>query len=183
MRTLAAVTTTIFFLAQPVLAGFERWTYEVETDPFTKGTRVTVDYLASIREAVLVFCDSSQAGVTIRIVPGWEGEASAFDVFSGAAIAVDGEVLEVSLADAATGSVGSGQVTAEIYLRGEDAKLFLESFTGARSELGFKDGISSAALIVSANGSTAAGEQLLACYNAQEGSVERSAIQESASTE
>ena len=41
-------------------AGFETWSVSVETDPFSKGQRVTVDYMSSIRSGVLIFCDTAE---------------------------------------------------------------------------------------------------------------------------
>jgi hypothetical protein len=151
--------------AQPALAGLERWTAEVTDDPFSKGTRVVVDYMSSLRSGVLIFCDTKQSGVKIRALPGYVFQGLMADLTPKMEIAVDGEM--VISGDAEVGSVGDNLTAVEVDFDKGLSQLFVDKFAVAQRQVALKDGMSDAPYLLSARGSTKAAGLLKKCVDDQ----------------
>jgi hypothetical protein len=147
-------------------AGFDRWTTEVEKDPFSGGTRVTVDLSTSIRSGVIIFCDSSEQGVRVRIIPGYEYDPVLEGETPTVEFAIDGTKLLSQ--EGYTGSVGANLAVAEVGLTPENSRRFIEKFAKAESQVAIKDGISDRPALLTARGSTKAGAVLSTCINQQQ---------------
>lgn len=154
-------------IPQPALAGFNAWTLEKEEDPFTKGERITASYSSSLRSGVFIFCDTSDVGITFRVVAGWEATLDIVGYKTSAALAVDKEVVLGNL-EAVGGAYGSNIAGVDIKLNEEKSFLMLNSFVSARKQIAIKDGISDRSHILTERGSTKAANALLGCIKAQE---------------
>lgn len=146
-------------------AGFDYWTYEVEKDPFSGGLRVTVDLATSIRSGIFILCDSSEHGLTVRAIPGFEWTDDLDGYHPMMEFAVDGDRLfgQVGL----TGRVGANLAIAEGHLTQENANTLAEAFGRARRQIAVKDGISDSPHLMTARGSTKAGAALAECLDGQ----------------
>jgi hypothetical protein len=60
----------------PVNAGFDRWTADKKSDPFSGGQKVTVTNMSSMRSGIVIFCDSAETGLTVRAIPGYAYQAA-----------------------------------------------------------------------------------------------------------
>lgn len=146
-------------------AGFERWSTEVENDPFSEGEKVTANHMTSIRSGVFVVCDSADSGIEVRSIAGWE-YSSDVPKFATSAIAVDGKVLLKDILSA-TGAFGQNVAGVIIPLNPDSSKILLEAFVKAQKQIAIKDGISNSPMLLTARGSTKAAQTLLECLNKQ----------------
>ncbi|MDB5524563.1 MAG: hypothetical protein JWM58_2326 [Rhizobium sp.] len=152
-------------LAGPAAAGFNRWSSETEQDPFSGGKRVTVDYMSSIRSGVLIICDTKETGVMVRAIPGFVFEDTLSAATPEIEFAIDGVRILGQIGQ--TGAVGDNLAVAQTMLTKENAETFVAAFAGARKQVAVKDGISDRPYLLSARGSTKAGEDLVGCMNGQ----------------
>lgn len=148
-------------LPHSAVAGFDSWTAEVESDPFSKKTKVIASYMESVRSGVLVFCDGGEHAVRIRAIPGYVWTA-AMDGFEPTfQVAVDGELVYTGTGR--TGFVGDNLATAEITLERAASDQFVAAFVAAKKQIAIKDGMSDTPQLLSARGSTKAGQALARC--------------------
>lgn len=164
MRRLIPTIVSIMVVT-PALADFERWTAEVEKDPFSGGTKVIADYMSSMRSGVFIFCDSATDGIRVRAIPGFAMEPGMSDLKPMMEFAIDGKRLISS--GGRVVSVGDGIAAAESTLVGVNADIFVDAFAGAKKQVAIKDGISDAPHLLRASGSTASGKQLSECIKSQ----------------
>lgn len=167
---LFALTVTLTLSVQFSLAyaGFERWTSQVENNPFTGGTDVTVLYNLSARSQVSLSCDSAENGVNLVAIPGWEMTSSIDGFEPSMKIAVDGNIILSGLI-AQIGAFGENLAGAYITLTKEDAVKLTEAFVTAQKQIAIEDGMSTKPFLMSARGSTASALKLKQCYEAQKG--------------
>lgn len=165
MKTLLTTAAIVAFSAAPTLAGFQSWSVEVDNDPFSKGSRVTVDYSSSMRSGVLIICDTAEHGLTVRAVPGFTFSEQMRGYEPLVEFAIDGERLLGQKGE--TGSVGDNLAAVETKLETSDAEKFVEAFAAARRQVAVKDGISDRPYLLSARGSTKAGAALVKCMERQ----------------
>jgi hypothetical protein len=153
----AAVVTS----ASAAQAGFDRWTVESEKDPFTGGTRVTVSLLTSIRSGVNMFCDSAYPGLTIRIVPGYAFEAGFKSASPSVRVAVDEQIVQEAVGQLA--SVGENFAAIEVNIVSYEARSLINAMMKAQKQIAIDDGFSDRPHLLTARGSTKAGEALQGC--------------------
>lgn len=166
MRILLIAFGMLSCLVVPASAGFERWTADTEDDPFSKGKRVTVDFMTSIRSGVLLICDSSEKGFLLRAVPGFVfNNSDMSDVEPEVEIAIDGQRLFGQKGE--IGSVGDNLAVSQFMLSPKNAKAFLAAFTAAKKQVAIKDGISDRPYLLSARGSSKAAVALESCLSLQ----------------
>ncbi len=147
----------------PAKADFERWSINKESDPFTKGEKVVVDYMSSLRSGVLVFCDTAEPGIEIRAIPGFVYSPDMEALSPEFAVAIDGEVLFTK--SARTGMVGDNLAISSLFLDDFDAKRFIDAFAASKKQIAIKDGIADKPHLLKASGSTKAGQALQACLS------------------
>lgn len=165
MYRASLVFAAVLGASAPAYAGFDRWTFEIEQDPFSGGERVVVDYSSTMRSGVLVMCDSSQKGLLIRAIPGYTFEAGYDSIDPEIEVAFDGQRVLGQTGE--TGSVGDNLAVAQVMLTAENAKTFVEGFAKAQKQVAIKDGMSDRPHLLRARGSTAAGEALQGCLDKQ----------------
>lgn len=165
MRTLFVAMGMFGILAAPAVAGFQSWSADAEDDPFSKGRRVTADFMTSIRSGVVVICDSAEKGFLIRAIPGFAFESALRGLEPEIEIAIDGDRLFGQTGE--TGSVGDNLAVAQVMLSPENAKAFLAAFSKAKKQVAIKDGISDRPHLLSARGSTKAAQALDSCLKLQ----------------
>ena len=146
-------------------AGFDQWSTEVEKDPFSNGIRVTVDYSTSIRSGVLLFCDTTENGVSVRAVPGYVHEAAMAGFKPRMDFAVDGKLVGGAVGTVAI--VGDSLAAVEVKLQLAQAREFLKAFAAAKRQIAIRDGMSDRPYLLSARGSTKAGTNLFECLKRQ----------------
>ena len=162
-NTFAKATALALIAVQPALADFNRWSTETETDPFTKGTTISVNYTISMRSVVYMFCDTSRAGLmVVRLVPGFEYSDDLKDYKPEMEIAIDGDYL-LKVSTGKTGSVGANLASADFAVFGEDMRKIVDAMKVAKKQIAIKDGISDRPYLLSARGSTSAATKLEAC--------------------
>ena len=144
-------------------AGFDRWSSDVEDDPFSKGISVMVSNFSSVRSGAVVLCDTASRKLTVRNIPGFAYDSVLDGVQPEFSVAIDGEIILTQ--SGTTGSVGDHLAISEIELEGELADNFIKSFMAAKRQVAFKDGISQKPAIFSAKGSTASGKDLARCLS------------------
>lgn len=162
---------TVLF-STPTWAGFDRWTAKTEDDPFSKGRRITIDFMTSIRSGVLLICDTSEEGFLLRAVPGYAYESTLDFVDPQIEVAIDGEVLFGQQGEA--GSVGDNLAVLQVMLSPKNAAKFAEAFATAKKQIALRDGVSDRPYLMSTRGSTKAAQILSSCLNKQIHSSESS---------
>jgi hypothetical protein len=164
-RLVAIAVSALALTTSSAWADFQRWSAETESDPFSGGQKVTVDYMSTLRSGIFIFCDSAVPGVSVRAVPGWayvddlEGFKPIIE------FAIDGKLLLSAVGR--TGAVGDNIAAAEVTLTDDQAVQFVEAFASARRQVAIKDGISDQPHLLRASGSTKAGQALAGCIKAQ----------------
>jgi hypothetical protein len=162
MKTLIYLSlATLAFLVTPAKADFQRWSAEVESDPFTGGNNVSATYLMSVRSGAFIECDSATHELTFKVVAGWEYETSIADYVPTIDIAIDGKIF--GSYEGKTGAYGSNIAGVFFKLSGEKAVDLLRAIAGSQKQIAVRDGISDGPHLMSAKGSTAAGKKLLSC--------------------
>ncbi|CAN7345667.1 hypothetical protein [Neorhizobium sp. LjRoot104] len=165
MRAFWVALGLVAVSAGVVDAGFQAWTVDSEDDPFSKGTRVTVDFMSSLRSGVLFICDSAESGLLIRAIPGFAHEPILKGIVPKIEIAIDGKLLFGQ--DGETGAVGDNLAVSQTMLSPDNAKSFATTFSAATKQIAIKDGISDRPHLLTARGSTKAGKALVACMERQ----------------
>lgn len=151
----------------PARAGLDRWTAEVEEDPFSKSETVMAGYMSSLRSGVFVFCDSAGDGVRVRAVPGFAYDEALTGYVPKLELAIDGE--PAGSATGRVGAVGDNVASAEAEFAGKAGRAFVRAFAKAKRQVAVKDGIADRPHLLRAAGSTKTGERLLACLRKQPG--------------
>lgn len=165
MRRLLAAIVVLSVHSSAAVAGFDSWTAEIEDDPFSGGRRVTVDIVTSARSGIIIFCDTSEKGLAVRAVPGFAFSGDMADFEPEMEFAFDGERLLWQ--KGRTGSVGDNLAVSEVRLSPDDAKRFVDAFARAAKQIAIRDGISDRPHLMSARGTTKAGQALLGCMEKQ----------------
>jgi hypothetical protein len=162
---LILITCMSFLTATNAYALFDRWDTEVEDDPFSGGKRVTSTFMSSVRSGVLIICDSAEAGLTVRAIPGFEFDQSLSGLQPTVEFAVDGKRLLGETGS--TGAVGNNLAISQVLLLRDKAQEFVDAFSKAQKQIAVKDGISDRPHLLAARGSTKAGEALTECIKLQ----------------
>lgn len=162
------IVGALFFLAAvtPARADFERWSAEVDNDPFTKGQRVVVSYMSTVRSGVFIFCDSAKESFSVRAIPGFAYDQALEAMSPKMSFAIDGNVVLEDI-DAETGSVGDNLAAAEVTLSANQASILVDAFMKAGKQVAIQDGISDQPHLLRARGSTKAGGALQKCLDLQ----------------
>lgn len=166
-RRVRSICLGFLLLAVPgqALADFERWSAEVEDDPFTGGVRVTLSYMETLRSGVFMFCDSTESGFRVRVIPGYAYTPMLDGLRPMMEFAIDGSMLMAE--KGTTGSVGDNLAAAEARITGPDADAYVKAFMAAKRQVAIKDGMSDRPALLRASGSTKAGQALAACLTRQ----------------
>ncbi|KGF71178.1 hypothetical protein LL06_00875 [Hoeflea sp. BAL378] len=146
-------------------AGFDQWTYEKTSDPFSGGEKVEVDYSTSMRSGIFITCDTAGNGLDVRAIAGWEYDPALKAMKPAGKFAFDGEVLFG--AEGVTGAFGPNIAGVQFDLAAKDAAAFSAAMKSARSQIAVQDGISNKPHLLTARGSTKAGDELLKCLSTQ----------------
>ena len=163
LLSLALLTTLAFSVAAQ--ADFQRWSHEKESDPFTGGQKVTVDYMDSLRSGVLITCDTAGSGLTVRAIPGFDFDRRLEGYSADVSFAIDGNlILSVK---GATGAVGNNLAAVDAKLTHKEAETFIDKFALAKKQIAIKDGIADKPHLLTARSSTESGRALQACLKAQ----------------
>lgn len=155
----------LFATYSNAIAGFDRWTAEVEENPFSKGLSVTVSNMSTIRSGILIMCDSSKPGVLVRAVPGFAYTDVLSLVSPNMQFAIDGDLLLSQTGE--TGSVGDNLAVAQVQLTTANSRRFVDAFMKAGRQIAVQDGISDRPHLMNARGSTKTGKILDACLRMQ----------------
>lgn len=170
LQQFAAVAAILILMVSPVLAGWLRWTYDVEKDPFSSGQRLTISYSTSQRSGVFVFCDTSKDGIELRPIAGWHLDHATLTKLNAteikASIAVDGKIL-VEDTPSNAGICGDAIACTSILLDKRTANKLVDAFIEARKQIAIKDGISDRPHLLTARGSTKAARELKKCLYLQ----------------
>ena len=161
MKKFCLVVLFQIVLAVPANAGFGRWSYKMESDPFSGGVRVTVDIVTSIQSAIYIWCDSAQTGASIRVVPGYAYTADMAGFVSLLEIAIDGKKITAQTGGVV--SVGANFAAIDVVLDTAKANRFIDSFAGAKKQIAIKDGLTDKPHLLTGKGSAKAGVALMAC--------------------
>lgn len=165
LKSIAIVTLLFASTAAPSHAGFQQWTMEKEADPFSGGEKVSVNFMSSMRSGIFLVCDTAQAGLLVRAIPGFAFEESLDGFAPSIKFAFDGKVLFDVQGE--TGRVGDNQAASQVMLVGDKATGFVEAFAQAQKQIAISDGIADKPHLLSANGSTASGQAIVACIKKQ----------------
>ena len=151
-------------------AGFERWTAELEENPFSKGLSVTVSNMSTMRSGVVIMCDSAKVGILVRAVPGFAYTDILSLVEPNLQFAFDGNLLFSQSGE--TGSVGDNLAVAQVQLTSINSRRFVDAFMSASRQVAVQDGISDRPHLMNARGSTKTGKTLDACLKMQAAETE-----------
>lgn len=162
MKAILVGTALLAGSYSTAIAGFQTWSADTEADPFSGGKRVTVSFMNSLRSGVLVICDTAEAGLMVRAVPGFTFEESLREVTPEIEFAFDGQRLLGQSGE--TGAVGDNLAAAQTTLSKENAEAFVKAFASAKKQVAIKDGISDRPHLLTARGSTKAGQALVSLH-------------------
>lgn len=165
MRVIFTVIA-IACMATPAKADFQRWSAEVEENPFSGGTNVVLNYSLALRTQVQVNCDSSGDGIELIAIPGYEYTSDMALFFPTVKLAVDGEII-INGVVSDVGAFGANQAGVKAQLNKEQAEKLTSAFVSAKRQIAVEDGMSSKPFLLTARGSTAAAQKLRLCYEAQ----------------
>lgn len=126
---------------------------------------MTVTNMTSFRSGVLIICDSSEQGLTVRIIPGFAASAELVGFEPQVEFAIDEKRIFGQAGE--TGSVGDNLAISQTKLLPENAKIFVEAFATAKKQVAIRDGISDRPHLMTARGSTKSGADLVACMKKQ----------------
>lgn len=167
-RSLSVILITLFS-ATNSNADFQRWSSEVDSDPFTGGEKVFVSFSRSINSNLAIKCDTSKPGIEILTIPGWKGDESLRYETPTIQLAIDKELLfegqEISSSIGLYGQNNLAGISA--HLTAEQSEEFIVKFASARSQIAMKDGRSNGPMITTARGSTKASGALTKCLGKQ----------------
>ncbi|MBD9445743.1 MULTISPECIES: hypothetical protein [unclassified Rhizobium] len=164
-RTLPLAAAIIFATTFQSQAGLQSWSVEKESDPFSGGESVSVNFMTTFRSGVLVLCDSAKKGLRVRAIPGFDYDQRLADFKPTMKFAFDGKLLFT--AEGETGSVGNNLAASEVELEGDQAKLFVEAFASAKKQIAIDDGIADKPHLLTAKGSTTSGSAIVSCIEKQ----------------
>lgn len=164
-KRLGLAILTVFAINSGAQADFQRWSHSKEADPFTGGQKVTVDFMDSLRSGVLIKCDTSETGLTVRAIPGFDFDQRLDDFVAEVSFAIDGQLLLT--VKGTTGSVGNNLAAVDAKLTHPEAEKLLSKFSTAKKQIAIKDGIADKPHLLTARGSTESGRALQACLTAQ----------------
>ncbi len=160
------LASAIFLVAATsASAGLLQWSSEKEADPFSGGESISADFMSSLRSGVFVLCDSAKPGIIVRAIPGFAYDARLAEFKPKMKFAFDGKLLFVQ--DGETGSVGDNLAISQTHLEGVAAKMFVEAFVAAKKQIAIDDGIADKPHLLTARGSTAAGQAIVGCVSKQ----------------
>lgn len=151
--------------AIPAHADFRSWSVEKEDDPFSGGDSVAVSFTSSLRSGVIVTCNSAEAGLKVRAIPGFVFDERLQGFKPTVKFAFDGKLLFT--AEGETGAVGDNLAASETKLTGDQAQQFVEAFAAAKKQIAIDDGISDKPHLLNARGSTTSGAAIVACIKKQ----------------
>jgi hypothetical protein len=163
MRVLLALA--ISAMPAAAFAGFDSWTSETKDDPFSGGKSIIVGNMATMRSGVLILCDTSKIGITIRSVPGFNSEKGYSGFIPTLEFAVDGKKLFEEKGE--IGAVGDNLAMSEAELSADHSKEFVTAFSTAKKQIAVKDGISQKPMLMNAQGTTKTGKELSSCLDGQ----------------
>lgn len=121
--------------------------------------------MSSFRSGVVVLCDSAKYGLIVRAIPGFDYTEKLKEFTPTVKFAFDGKLLFD--AEGETGSVGNSLAISQVTLDGDQAKKFVDAFALAKKQIAIDDGISDKPHLLSARGSTTAGQAIVACIDKQ----------------
>lgn len=159
------IVAGLLVLCAPARADFQSWSSESEEDPFSGGKKVTINFMSTLRSGVIIFCDTSEAGIEVRAIPGFDYIEQLASITPEAAFAIDGKRLLG--ATGSTAQVGNNLAAVSIHLDADKAKTFAQAFMNAKKQVAVQDGISDKPHLLTARGSTSAGKSLMSCVEAQ----------------
>lgn len=165
LRIVSLAAAISLFSVIPGHADFQSWSVDREADPFSGGESVSVNFMSSLRSGVVVLCDSSKKGLIVRAIPGFDYTEQLKDFTPNVKFAFDGKLLFD--AEGETGSVGNSLAVSQVTLDGEKAKQFVDAFASAKKQIAIDDGIADKPHLLSARGSTTAGQAIVACIGKQ----------------
>lgn len=168
VRALLLATAFVVATVVPSHAGFQSWSVEKESDPFSGGESVSANFMTSFRSGIFVLCDSAKKGLTVRAVPGFAYDQRLEDFEPTMKFAFDGKLLLD--AKGQTGSVGDNLAASEVMLDVDQAKQFVEAFAAAKKQIAIDDGIADKPHLLTARGSTTSGAAIVSCIAKQESS-------------
>jgi hypothetical protein len=150
------------------VAGYQKWTVSEEKDPFSGGEKVTAEYALTARSAVLILCDSTGNGFELRAVAGWRGDSSLEQQTPTPRIAIDGDILDVTPSSARGSLFGNSIAGIVANYNKSDSRQIINAWKTAKSQIAIADSISSGPHLMTARGSTRAGQRLETCLDKQE---------------
>lgn len=164
-RILPLAAAIIFATTLASQAGFQSWSVDTESDPFSGGESVSVNFMTTIRSGVLVLCNSAEKGLRVRAIPGFAYDQRLEGFKPTLKFAFDGKLLFT--AEGETGSVGNNLAASEVTLEGDQAKQFVEAFALAKKQVAIDDGIADKPHLLTAKGSTSSGAAIVSCVAKQ----------------
>lgn len=169
---IAMIVASMLAFCTAAHAGYSRWDAETNSDPFSGGKKVTLDYTATERSGVVIYCDTAKSGIEVRIMPGYTYTEALTGFMPQVAFAMDGKLL--FKVEGETAQVGNNLAASRATLDAGEAEEFAEAFMAARKQIAFNDGISKEPELFEADGSTTSGKALLACIKDQVTSTNKS---------
>lgn len=167
MRSIRLLGIFLAFGVTHASAGFERWTSETEKDPFSGGEKVIVDYAMTLRSAVIMFCDTAESGIEIRVVPGYVYDRQMEDFEPQMEFAIDGERIDFPAVKGSVAVVGDNLTAISVTLNKEQGLTIVKAFAAAQRQIAIKDGMSDRPHLLRAAGSTKAGQTIVGCVGKQ----------------
>jgi len=167
MRFIILLISYGLFVSKAV-AGFDRWSTEIESNPFSGGKDVNVLFVVSRSAQVQVRCDSTSSGLQIVAIPGFELPVDLQNEIVEIKLAVDGDVV-VGDQSAVVSAFGANLAGVVIALNKNLSGSFTKAMITAKRQIAISDGISSKPFLLNARGSTKAGKALDQCLEVQVG--------------
>jgi hypothetical protein len=165
LRKISVAAAISLMLASASQAGLQAWSVDRESDPFSGGESVSVDFMSSFRSGVFVLCDTAKKGLIVRAIPGFDYDPKLSGFTPTIKFAFDGKLL--FSAEGETGSVGNNLAVSQVTLVDDQAKQFVEAFAAAKKQIAIDDGIADKPHLLTARGSTNAGQAIVACIAKQ----------------
>lgn len=165
--TIALACISVVAATLHASADFDRWSSEVEDDPFSGGKKVTVSQTTSMRSGVVLYCDTTEDGSEIRAVPGYIYEPKMADFKPQMQFAIDGKKLPLGSIAATVTIVSDNLAAIRARLTNSQAKRLAEAFASAKRQVALQDGMSDRPYLLRATGSTKSGQMLINCLAEQ----------------
>ena len=161
---IAATVLTAVATTTSANAGFNRWSSNVEEDPFDEKGKLTLVNADSRNTGLLIMCEQGSDDITVRYAsPFPYDQAAKPDPVSTFKLAFDtGQRHE---AVAIVGLIGTGNMGFDAKFSDDEAKTILNSFASARSKIYIKINTNDPSAFT-ARGSTAAARKALSyCFS------------------